>query len=156
MSWKKNARYSIQAYLQHGRMSNNGTTLLESAKKGEVMTFNLQDFAGEDYCHLTTTGRITGRPHTVEIWFALHNQTLYILSGGMDRSDWVKNALRYPGVSIKIRNSVFDGQARLVKDEEEDALARRLLFDKYSPRDGDLEEWARTSLPMAFDLVISP
>ena len=137
-------------------MNNNGTTLREPAKKGEVMTFNLQDFAGEDYCYLTTTGRITGRPHTVEIWFALHNQTLYILSGGMDRSDWVKNALRQPHVTIKIRKSVFEGQARPVKDADEDALVRALLFEKYSPRDGELEEWARTSLPMAFGLVISP
>ena len=134
-------------------MINIGTMLGEPAKKGEVMAFNLQDFAGEDYCYLTTTGRITGRPHTVEIWFALHNHTLYILSGGMDHSDWVKNALRHPRVSIKILDSVFDGQARQVKDEEEDALARKLLFDKYSPTDDDLEEWARTSLPMAFDLT---
>lgn len=118
------------------------------------MTFDLQNFAGEDFCYLTTTGRVTGRPHTVEIWFALHNSTLYILSGGLEHADWVKNALRQPRVSIKIRDSVFAGQARLVRDAEEDALARKLLFDKYSPTDDDLEEWARTSLPVAFDLTL--
>ena len=118
------------------------------------MTFNLQDFAGEDFCYLTTTGRVTGRPHMVEIWFAIQNSTLYILSGGLDRSDWVKNALRQPQVSIKIRDRVFAGMARRVKDEYEDALARKLLFDKYSPTDDDLEEWAHTSLPMVFDLVL--
>jgi deazaflavin-dependent oxidoreductase (nitroreductase family) len=117
------------------------------------MTSDLQALAAEDYCYLTTTGRFSGRPHTVEIWFALHNSTLYILSGGLDRSDWVKNSLRNPRVSIKIRDSVFEGQARPVKDAEEDALARKLLFDKYSPTDDELEEWARTSLPMAFDLA---
>lgn len=116
------------------------------------MTLNLQDFVGEDFCYLTTTGRVTGRPHTVEIWFALYGSTLYILSGGLDRADWVKNALRQPQVSIKIRDRVFEGLARQVKNEEEDALARKLLFDKYSPTDDDLEEWARTSLPMAFEL----
>jgi deazaflavin-dependent oxidoreductase (nitroreductase family) len=118
------------------------------------MTFNLQDLAGEDYCYLTTTGRVTGRPHTVEIWFALHGSTLYILSGGLDRSDWVKNALREPQVSIKIRDRVFAGLARRVRDADEDALARKLLYDKYSPVEDDLEEWARTSLPMAFDLTV--
>lgn len=118
------------------------------------MTFNLQDFAGEDFCNLTTTGRVTGRPHTVEIWFAIQNLTLFILSGGLDQADWVKNALRQPRVSFKIRDHVFEGLARRVKNEDEDALARKLLFDKYSPTDDDLEEWARTSLPMAFDLVL--
>ena len=117
------------------------------------MTLNLQDYAGEDYCYLTTTGRVTGRPHTVEIWFALHNSTLYILSGGQDRSDWVKNARRQPRVSIKIRDRVFTATARRVRDAEEDVLARKLLYDKYSPTDDDLDDWARTSLPMAFDLI---
>ena len=125
-----------------------------TGKKDIDMTFNLQDFAGEDFCYLTTTGRVTGRPHTVEIWFALHGSTLYILSGGLDRADWVKNALRQQQVSIKIRDRVFGGLARQVKNEDEDALARKLLFDKYSPTDDDLEEWARTSLPMVFDLVL--
>ncbi len=79
-------------------------------------------------------------------------RTLYILSGGLERADWVKNALRQPRVSIKIRDHIFTGLARRMKNEEEDALARKLLFDKYSPTDDDLEEWARTSLPVAFDL----
>jgi deazaflavin-dependent oxidoreductase (nitroreductase family) len=131
----------------------NGTMHRFADKKDMIMTFNLQDFAEEDFCYLTTSGRITGRPHTVEIWFALHNSTLYILSGGLDRADWVKNALRQPRVSIKIRDSVFAGLARPVKDADEDTLARKLLFDKYSPTDDDLEEWARISLPMAFDLT---
>ena len=124
-----------------------------NSKKVRSMTFDLQNFAGEDYCYLTTTGRVSGRPHTVEIWFAIQNSTLYILSGGQENADWVKNALRQPRVSIKIRDSEFTAMARRVKNEEEDALARKLLFDKYSPTDDDLEEWARTSLPVAFDLT---
>ena len=132
----------------------NKTVLLQefASKKDTSMTPNLQGFAGEAFCYLTTTGRVTGRPHTVEIWFALHGSTLYMLSGGLDRADWVRNALRQPQVSIKIRDVVFEGLARRVKNDDEEALVRKLLFDKYSPTDDDLEEWARTSLPMAFDL----
>jgi len=135
-------------------MNKNSTIQSYTGKKGAFMTFNPQDLAEEDFCYLTTTGRVTGRPHTVEIWFAQHNQTLYILSGGLDQADWVKNSLRHPRVSIKIRETIFEGQARAVKNADEDALARRLLFDKYSPTDDDLEDWARTSLPMAFDLTL--
>ncbi len=40
--------------------------------------------AGEQYCYLTTTGRVTGRPHTIEIWFALDGGTLYMLAGGRE------------------------------------------------------------------------
>ena len=118
------------------------------------MNISLEDFAQEDFCYLTTTGRITGRSHTVEIWFAIQGQTLYILSGGGDRSDWVKNAMRQLRVTIKIRDTLFSGQARLIENSEEDALARRLLVEKYADAEDDLEDWGRSSLPVAFDLVL--
>jgi hypothetical protein len=41
----------------------------------------------------------------------------------------------------------------VVEDEAEDALARRLLLDKYSANySGDLSDWGRNALPIAVDL----
>jgi hypothetical protein len=40
-----------------------------------------------------------------------------------------------------------------VTEGSEDALARRLLLEKYAPDEDDLEDWARTALAMAFDLL---
>jgi deazaflavin-dependent oxidoreductase (nitroreductase family) len=111
--------------------------------------------ADADFCYLTTTGRVSGRPHTIEIWFALHGHTLYMLSGARDRSDWVKNALRSPAVQVKINEIAFSGQARVVNGVEEDALARKLVTNKYTPRSSDdLRDWSRTSLPVAVDLLV--
>ena len=118
------------------------------------MLLDLQIFAEEDFCYLTTTGRVSGRSHTIEIWFALNEQTLYMLSGGRDKSDWVKNALQSPLVQVRIKDTMFSGQARLVDDTEEDALARKFVFEKYVPRSSDdLTDWARTALPVAVDIV---
>ncbi len=47
---------------------------------------------------------------------------------------------------------MFERQARQVNDAQEDALARRLLVEKYADAEDDLEEWGRTSLPIAVDL----
>jgi deazaflavin-dependent oxidoreductase (nitroreductase family) len=115
---------------------------------------NLDDaLARESYCYLTTTGRVTAKPHTIEIWFGLAGDTLYMLSGGGLRPDWVQNLQRQPAVSLRIGERTFAATARLVSDPEEDALARRLLVDKYQPGYGsDLTTWGRTSLPIAFDL----
>jgi deazaflavin-dependent oxidoreductase (nitroreductase family) len=122
-------------------------------ERKSLMTGDLESLAGEDFCYLTTTGRVSGRPHTIEIWFALNENTLYMLSGGMDRSDWVKNALHLPDVTVRIKEGVFAGKARLVKDTEEDALARLLVFEKYEKSsEDDLTEWSRTALPVAVDL----
>jgi deazaflavin-dependent oxidoreductase (nitroreductase family) len=133
-------------------MSGKATSFLQ--RETRLMAEDLQALAEDDFCYLTTTGRNSGRPHTIEIWFALEGQTLYLLSGGKDRSDWVKNVQRQPAVQVRIRERLFNGQARLVTDQQEDALARKIVFDKYTPRDSDdLTDWARTSLPVAIDLA---
>jgi deazaflavin-dependent oxidoreductase (nitroreductase family) len=115
---------------------------------------DLRDLAGEDFCYLTTTGRVTSRPHTIEIWFALDGQTLYMLSGGRDRSDWVRNLQRTPEVTVRIANERFDGHARVVEAGAEDELARRLLVEKYEPGYGSLSNWRNTALPVAVDLAV--
>jgi deazaflavin-dependent oxidoreductase (nitroreductase family) len=112
-----------------------------------------QQFADDDFCYLTTSGRVTGRPHTIEIWFALDGRTLYMLSGS-HASDWVKNLLRAPNVTVRLGDASFAGQARVVEQAEEDELARRLVVGKYQPGYGeDLTEWGQTALPVAVDLA---
>ena len=105
-----------------------------------------------DYCYLTTTGRHTGRPHRIEIWFALSNGVVYLLAGGGDRADWVRNLTISSDVGIEIGGEQRTRRARIVTDPDEDEAARRLVVGKYTPRyRGDLEEWGRTSLPIAID-----
>jgi deazaflavin-dependent oxidoreductase (nitroreductase family) len=117
---------------------------------------DLLALAGEDFCYLTTTGRITGRQHEIEIWFALDGETLYMLSGGRDSSDWVKNILRAPEVTVRIGSGHFEGRGRVVDDVEEDDLARRLLVAKYERNPGSLSNWRRRALPVAVDLEVEP
>jgi len=111
-----------------------------------------------DYCYITTAGRVTGSPHTVEIWFAVEAATLYVLAGGRDRADFVRNVRKTPRVTVRIGDRAFAGTARIVGDgTDEDALARRLLLAKYRPRySGDLDDWGRDALPVAFDLDVTP
>jgi deazaflavin-dependent oxidoreductase (nitroreductase family) len=117
----------------------------------------MDDPGAAPFCYLTTTGRVSGRPHTIEIWFALRDRTLYLLSGGGDRSDWVRNLQASPEVTVRIGRR--DGQAlgaraRVVAPgSDEDTLARQLVTDKYQPGyGGDLSGWRRSSLPVAVDL----
>ncbi|HUE99265.1 MAG TPA: nitroreductase/quinone reductase family protein [Anaerolineales bacterium] len=113
----------------------------------------LSQLATEEYCYLTTTGRVSGRLHEIEIWFGLQNNTLYLLSGS-DKSDWLKNLLKNPSVAVRLARHTFVGIARLVKDKQEDRMARTLLAEKYQEwEEGKmLSQWARTALPVAIDL----
>jgi deazaflavin-dependent oxidoreductase (nitroreductase family) len=109
--------------------------------------------ATEPYCYLTTRGRVTGRPHRIEIWFALDGDTLYLLSGGRARSDWVKNLRTTPEVTVELGDELVAGRARIVTDPDEDERARALVYDKYARSyGGDLSRWRRTALPVAVDL----
>jgi deazaflavin-dependent oxidoreductase (nitroreductase family) len=110
-------------------------------------------FAGEEYCYLTTRGRVTGRPRRIEIWFALEGSTLYLLSGGRERADWVRNLRASPEAMVELGTSRFAGSGRMVEDEAEDERARTLVHDKYARSyAGDLSGWRRSALAVAVDL----
>jgi len=111
------------------------------------------EMADDDYCYLTTRGRVSGRPHTIEIWFGLEANRLYMLAGNREKADWVRNLRQTPRVDVRIRDQQFAGQAAVVEDGTADQTARTLLVGKYGPRyNGDLTEWGRTSLVVAVDL----
>jgi deazaflavin-dependent oxidoreductase (nitroreductase family) len=109
---------------------------------------------GDDYCYLTTTGRRSGHPHRIEIWYAARGDTLYLLSGGGRSSDWVQNLCANPTVAIELGGEDRPGRGRVVDTEEEAERARSLVFAKYVPRyDGDLTRWRNHALPVAVDLA---
>ena len=113
----------------------------------------MSDPAELDYCYLITTGRVSGAPHRIEIWFVLQGETVYLLSGGVERSDWVRNLMASPEVVLELGDRRRATRARVIEpDTDEDAVARRLLLDKYTARgNSDLQEWAATALPVAVD-----
>jgi deazaflavin-dependent oxidoreductase (nitroreductase family) len=111
-----------------------------------------------DFCYLTTIGRKTGRERTVEIWFGLEGDCLYLLSGGGGSAHWVRNLRAEPQVNVKLGRKMCPGIARLVEAPDEDARARRLLAAKYQGWEPGkrLSSWARNSLVVAIDLILSP
>ncbi|HEX5837370.1 MAG TPA: nitroreductase family deazaflavin-dependent oxidoreductase [Anaerolineales bacterium] len=113
----------------------------------------LASLAAEEYCYLTTKGRVTGRPHEIEIWFGARGQSIYLLSGSHS-SDWLKNLRRDPAVSVRIAEHVFSGTARLVSDKEEEMAARYMLAERYQEwEEGKkLSQWARTAVVVGIDL----
>jgi deazaflavin-dependent oxidoreductase (nitroreductase family) len=110
-------------------------------------------WADEPFLYLTTIGRRTGRPHRIEIWFAEHNGRLYLLAGGRERADWVRNLRANPRVTVELGGETRDGVAHVVEaDTADDRRARELLLARYSESDDDLDEWGRTALPVVIDL----
>jgi deazaflavin-dependent oxidoreductase (nitroreductase family) len=110
--------------------------------------------AEADFAYLTTIGRKTGRPHRIEIWFALRDGRIYMLSGGGDDADWVKNIRKNARVRIQVGSRAVEARARIARGGAEDQHARELLDAKYMDwRPGKkLSSWARNAVPVAIDL----
>ncbi|MDP9309859.1 MAG: nitroreductase/quinone reductase family protein [Chloroflexota bacterium] len=119
------------------------------------MLNELHSYSSEHFCYIATIGRVTGRLHEIEIWFALSGTTLYMLAGGRYNSDWVKNIERNPSVTVRIKDRMFVGQGRVVDEASDEAIrARKLVGPKYGEWQPDQAKvgWTWEALPVAVDL----
>ena len=114
------------------------------------------ELAELDFCYVTSTGRATGRPHRIEIWFsaAPDADTIYMLSGGRERADWVRNLVASPRCTVEIGDARFVGYGRVIEGTAEEDPARTLVHDKYAHGE-DLASWRESALPIAIDLTPS-
>lgn len=83
---------------------------------------------------LSTTGRKTGKEHSVELRAVFYNNGFYF-SRRNPNSDWLKNAIANTLVKVTANDTIFSGHASLVKDEE---LTKKISHMKYS--DGRAED----------------
>ena len=91
----------------------------------------LREQAEVECCYLTTTGRRSGKPHEIEIWFGVIDSTLYLISGGGTSADWYQNLAADPKVTVRIADQTRAGRARLVSDEDERHRVGDVMGAKY-------------------------
>ena len=94
------------------------------------------------YLYLTTTGRVTGQPREIEIWFTEHAGRFYLVAE-RESANWVRNIRSQPHVRVRAGNAVFKAIARIVRDDLEPHLGAtvKALFDaKYGWSDGLIVE----------------
>jgi deazaflavin-dependent oxidoreductase (nitroreductase family) len=107
----------------------------------------------EPVCYLTTTGRVTGDPHEIEIWFTAVGRSLYLISGGLGHSDWVKNLVASPAASVRVGDQTYPVTGRVpVHPGEERTTAVEHLHRKYADQvSGSLDDWQRDAFIVALD-----
>jgi deazaflavin-dependent oxidoreductase (nitroreductase family) len=84
----------------------------------------MRERAEEQYLYLTTTGRRTNLPRTIEIWFTERDGRFYLIAEHGERANWVRNLRAHPPVQVRVGELHFSGTARIVDDEGEPELAR--------------------------------
>lgn len=104
---------------------------------------DLENVASQKLVHLITKGRVSGKTHMVEIWFALRNGKMYLSHEGKE-SDWMKNVKKNDQVCFEIAGKNFNGNARYLQDETEEAwTAKVALYEKYYGKAANdvIEDW---------------
>jgi deazaflavin-dependent oxidoreductase (nitroreductase family) len=94
------------------------------------------------YLYLTTTGRVTGQPREIEIWFTEHGGHFYLVAE-RERANWVRNIQSQPHVRVRVADAAFNAVARVVHNDHEPQLSgtvKALFNAKYGWSDGLIVE----------------
>ena len=110
--------------------------------------------ADEKYIYLTTRGRKTGNPHTVELWFAIAGKKIYLSHEGA-YTDWMKNILEDGRVEFKIGKIQFKGNARIAEAREVFELGKHALYLKYYGKadEDTINEWFSESTIIEISMI---
>ena len=98
-----------------------------------------------NFLYLTTTGRTTGQPREIEIWFTRQRDKVYVISYLYDRAHWVRNIQKDPRVHFRVGEQRFDGQARILDSSRDLDLCgevEQLSDAKYGWSEGLIVELA--------------
>lgn len=76
---------------------------------------------------LVTKGRKTGKKHSVFLRAVTYDNKIYV-SRRNPHSDWLKNTLVHPHVTIECDGQSFEGSARLVNDKEVERKISQLKY----------------------------
>ena len=114
---------------------------------------DLAKVAPQKLIHLTTKGRKTGRPHTVELWFAVGDAKVYLSHEGKE-TDWMKNLKQNGQVSFEIGGENFTGKAHYIEEGTEEAWRCKVnLYEKYYGKavKDVIEDWFSLSKLVAIE-----
>lgn len=114
---------------------------------------DLAKVRSQKFIHLTTKGRKTGRPHTVELWFALGEGKVYLSHEGHE-TDWMKNIKQNGQVSFEIGGKNFTGKAYYIKEATDEAWRCKVaLYEKYYGKAAKevIEDWFSLSKLIAIE-----
>lgn len=98
-----------------------------------------EDLPALQFIYVTTTGRKSGLPREIEIWFVEHKEKLYIFAEHFFKANWVRNIQKNPQVRARLSGREFAATARIL-DETADAelwrVTQQLAREKYGWGEG--------------------
>src|SRR6266850_7380042 len=99
----------------------------------------MSDYSNGQFVYLTTTGRRSGLPREIEIWFVERDSRIYIFAEHGYKAHWVRNVLANPAVTIRLAERRWKAMGRVLEPDTDGELyidVRALAREKYGWGDG--------------------
>ena len=84
---------------------------------------------------ITVTGRKSGRKISNPVWFVFEDDTLYLVPVGGSDTQWYKNVLKNPAISIDARGAEAEWKAVAVTDKKQVSSIVEKFREKYGAAD---------------------
>lgn len=84
---------------------------------------------------ITVTGRRSGRPISIPVWFVFEGDTIYLLPVQGSDTQRYKNVLKNPSLRIDARDAGAEFKAVLITDAKEAGSGVKKFRKKYSAAD---------------------
>ena len=85
--------------------------------------------------NITVTGRKSGRPISIPVWFVLEGDKLYLLPVQGSDTQWYKNALKNPSIQIKSGGEKTELKVTPITDPKQVPSVAEKFRAKYGPSD---------------------
>ena len=107
---------------------------------------DLEPLKKEQFAYLTTIGRKSGKPHTVELWFALADGEIYLSHEGAT-TDWMRNLASNGRVSIRVGGANLEADAEIPEESIAIKAGKRSLYEKYygPASEATIDDWFELS-----------
>jgi deazaflavin-dependent oxidoreductase (nitroreductase family) len=84
---------------------------------------------------ITVTGRKSGRKISNPVWFVFEDDTLYLVPVGGSDTQWYKNVLKNPAISIDARGAEAEWKAVAITDKKQVSSIVEKFREKYGAAD---------------------
>ena len=97
------------------------------------------ELSAQQFIYITTTGRVSGLPREIEIWFVEREGKYYIFAEHFFKANWVRNIQKNPCVHVRLGKREFAATARVLDETQDAALwkdAQQSAREKYGWGEG--------------------
>ena len=85
--------------------------------------------------NITVTGRKSGRPISIPVWFVFEDDELYLVPVKGSDTQWYKNALKKPSIRIDVRGEEAEVKVVPITDAAQVAFVVEKFRHKYGASD---------------------